>query len=51
MFVGGLLSLFEISQVPGTKLPSYSIEESYPIGMVRSAPKFDVLLSPRVTNF
>ena len=51
MFVGGLLSMFSISPVPGAKLPSYAIEETYPIGMVRSAPKFDVLLTPRVQSF
>ena len=51
MFVGGILAMFEILQVPGTNLPSYNIESSYPIGMVRSAPKFDVMLKPRVELF
>lgn len=51
IFVGGILSMFEIRQVPGTKLPSYGIEFSFPIGMVRSAPKFDVLLKSRVDVF
>ena len=48
LFVGGLLSVFQIQQVPGTELPSYDIESSYPVGMVRSAPKFDVILKPRI---
>ncbi len=48
LFVGGLLTMFEIQQAPGTQLPSYDIESSYPVGMVRSAPKFDVILKPRV---
>jgi len=51
MFVGGILSMFEISQVPGAELPSYAIEESYPIGMVRSAPRFEVILTPKVKAF
>ena len=47
MFVGGILSMFEIHQAPGSVLPSYDIESTFPIGMVRSAPKFDVILKPR----
>jgi len=49
MFVAGILSMFEIQQVPGTELPSYNIESSFPTGMVRSAPKFDLILKPRVS--
>ena len=48
LFVAGILSMFEIRQVPGSLLPSYNIESSYPVGMVRSAPIFDVLLKPRI---
>ena len=48
LFVAGILSMFEIRQVPGSVLPSYNIELSYPIGMVRSAPIFDVVLRPRI---
>ncbi len=48
LFVGGLLSMFEVQQVPGTDLPSYDIKSSYLVGMVRSAPKFDVILKPRI---
>ncbi len=48
LFVGGLLAKFEILQVPGTELPSYNIQSSFPVGMVRSAPKFDVILKPRI---
>ena len=51
MFVGGILASFEVRKVPGKKLPSYDIEESFPIGMVRSAPKFDLLLKARVESF
>ena len=51
MFVGGILSIFEISKVPGTILPSYDIESSFPQGMVRSAPKFELMLKPRVESF
>lgn len=50
LFVGGLLSMFEVSQVPGSPLPSYAIEDSYPIGMVRGCPRFDVILTPRVDS-
>jgi cytochrome P450 len=48
LFVGGILSMFEIRQVPGSVLPCYNIESSFPIGMVRSAPVFNVKLHPRI---
>ena len=51
IFVAGMLAMFEVLPVPGSSLPSYAIEYSYPIGMVRSAPKFDVIIKPRVSVF
>ena len=47
LFFAGLMQRFDITSPPEQVLPSYHINDSVSVGTIRSAPYFEVILSPR----
>lgn len=47
LFFTGLMQTFDINCSPGQILPSYHIEDSTASGTIRSAPKYDMIMTLR----
>ena len=47
-FLTGLLQKFDINPDPNQELPSYKMKDSPQTSMIRAAPSFNIILTPRV---